>query len=351
MRMRCNGFCGWLLCAGLACGGNDGSADSTGGTNSESSSTEGSQVSDGSGSESMSEASSGADESSTSSGDGDAETENSAGDGDATSADGDGSTSETQTTGGDGDGGGGSESGTSTGAGDDTDWLLMSYAGDLYRVDRLSAAATQLCELVPAVGGGSINFSSMTFTRDDRLLGSTGDRLFEVALPDCIVTELGNYGGGINGMNGISPDEAFGLFGIDTTTNSVYRINPDTAEITEVGPAGINVGANGATWLEPETRLLAVDSVTDTLYEVDTANGSFSELGPLSIPLVAIGFEYHPQSEVMYLCSNNSAAGLYELETSGAMSFVGPIVDEGQAQLNCNDLAAAWAAPDVPLPE
>jgi DNA-binding beta-propeller fold protein YncE len=222
-------------------------------------------------------------------------------------------------------------------------WLLNSEGGKLYKIDRYDATTTELCDLVDPEGGGTIEFSSMTFSRLDHLYGSHSGALYEIELPSCNVIKIGDFGGAITSVNGISPDEGNDLYAIDTSTDSVYRIDPLTAVSTLIGPAGYNIGFGGATWVEGEQRLLAVDAGNNTLNEVNTTTGEYTSLGSLSTALNLVGFEHHPQGGNLYICSSGTAEGLWEVDTTGQMTYIGSI---GFA---CNDLAAPWLQP--PLPE
>ena len=221
-------------------------------------------------------------------------------------------------------------------------WLLNSEGGKLYKIDRYDASTTVLCDLIDPELGGSIEFSSMTFSRMDVLYGSHEGGLYEIVLPTCEVIKVGEFGGSITSVNGISPDEANGLYAIDTSTNAVYRIDPLTAISTLVGPAGYDIGFGGATWLEADQRLLAVDAGNDTLNEVDTETGAYTLLGNLSTGLNLVGFEHHPHGGNLYACSSGSAEGLWEIEPDGQMSYIGSI------GFGCNDLAAPWLMPPLP---
>jgi len=230
------------------------------------------------------------------------------------------------------------------------DWLLNAENGALNHISRVDATVTPLCDLVDPRTGETLAFSSMTFTRDDRLFGSGASDLYEVTLPGCDVTYVGPYGPGANGVavtgiNGISPDEDYGLFGVDSTTDYVYRIDPETAAVEAVGYAGFNIGFGGASWVETEQQMLAVDANTDTLYRVDTNTGLYTDGLPLSETLGLVGFEHHPHGGQLYACTNangGTARGLYEVELDGTMTFI------GDTMISCNDLAAPWANPELP---
>ena len=228
------------------------------------------------------------------------------------------------------------------------DWLLNSEEGALWHISRVDAKPTQLCELFHPTTGESISFSSMTFTRDDRLFGSGADELYEVLLPECDVEFVGAFGTGVTGVNGISPDEGYGLFAVDSDTDSLYRVDPDTAVATLVGYAGYDIGFGGATWVETEQELMAIDANNDSLYEVDTQTGVYSLVAPLTETFGLVGFEHHPHGGQLYGCTNNNGStlrGVYEIALDGTMTFIG---DPG---FSCNDLAAPWANPPLPIPD
>jgi hypothetical protein len=234
-----------------------------------------------------------------------------------------------------------------TGGVEYVDWLLNSEQGALYHVSREDALPTWLCNLVDPDDGTDISFSSMTFSRDDRLFGSGANELYEVTLPECEVIKVGLYGTGIEGVNGISPDEGFGLFAVDSDTDGLYRVDPDTAVATLVGNAGYDIGFGGASWVETEQKLMAIDANNDSLYEVDTQTGLYTLVTALTETFGLVGFEHHPHGGQLYGCTNNNGTterGLYEIGLDGTMTFIGDI------GFSCNDLAAPWASPTLPDP-
>ena len=60
------------------------------------------------------------------------------------------------------------------------------------------------------------------------------------------------------------------------------------------------------------------------------------------MPIGLVGFEHHPQGGQLYICSNGAAQGLWEVTTTGQMTYIGDI---GFA---CNDLAAPWESVLLP---
>ena len=227
------------------------------------------------------------------------------------------------------------------------EWMLNSEGGTLYRVSRVDASTDELCELINPENMQPFEFSSMTFTRDDRLIGANNnsDGLWEIALPSCEATRVSTYPPSVSGVNGISPDEDYGLYAVDSTSDRLYRVDVDTGVFTEVGPTGFNIGFGGATWVEDDQMLMAVEAGTNSLYEVNTMTGMYTLVAALSETLGLVGFEHHPDNGALYICTSNNQStvrGLYEVTTDGTMTFIG---DMG---FNCNDLAAPWAEPELP---
>ncbi|MEM7157025.1 MAG: hypothetical protein AAF799_29505 [Myxococcota bacterium] len=227
------------------------------------------------------------------------------------------------------------------------EWMLNSEGGTLYRVSRVDASTVELCELINPETGSPFEFSSMTFTRDDRLIGANNgsDGLWEIELPSCVATRVATYPGNVSGVNGISPDEDYGLYAVDSTTDRLYRVDVDTGVFTEMGPAGFNIGNGGATWVEADQMLMAVEAGTNSMYEVNTTTGTYSLVTALSETLGLVGFEHHPDNGALYICTNNNQStvrGLYEVTMDGTMTFIGDL------GYTCNDLAAPWAEPELP---
>lgn len=183
--------------------------------------------------------------------------------------------------------------------------------------------------------------TSSTFTRDDRLMVSTGFDLWEVSLPDCIGTKITTYPEEVTFINGIAPDEGNGLLGISAANKELVRIDPDTGAVTPVGFFGFELsGSHGATWVEAEQELYLVEGTTDSLYRVDRDTGFANFVTAIDYDFEWVGFEHHPHTGDMYGCSFD--AEVFRIDDDGSIELL--------TQLNepCNNLAAPWDVPELP---
>lgn len=226
-------------------------------------------------------------------------------------------------------------------------WLVRLAVVDgnrhLFQIDIETAATTDLCTVMDAATMTPLtgNTSTITFTRDDRLLFVRGQTvLWELALPSCIATEIGPIGFG--GVNGICPDEGNNLYGLSTTSDVLLAIDANTGVGTEIGALGQDWGSLGGTWNEDEQRVLGINSNTDALYEINQLSGAATQVQVLPLLFASVGMEYHPLTSRIYACTNDSH--LYRLEDDGTLTDLG---DTGLG--TCDNLGAPWS-PDVPIP-
>ena len=226
-------------------------------------------------------------------------------------------------------------------------WLVRLAVVDgvrhLFQIDIETAATTDLCTVTDGATGMPLtgNTSTITFTRDDRLLFVRGQTvLWELALPSCVATEIGTIGFG--GVNGICPDEGNDLYGLSTTSDVLLAIDSNTGVGTEIGALGQDWGSLGGTWNEDEQRVLGINSNTDALYEINQMSGAATQVQVLPLLFASVGMEYHPLTSRIYACTNDSH--LYRLEDDGTLTDLG---DTGLG--TCDNLGAPWS-PDVPIP-
>lgn len=219
-------------------------------------------------------------------------------------------------------------------------WLvhIANVGGErhLFQIDIDTAVPTDVCTLTDAATG--LPFSqgtpSVTFTRDDRLLFSTGSAIYELALPSCEATLLGDIGYG--GVYGICPDEANDLYGLSSSSDALIHIDAATGMGTMVGPLGDAWSMLGGTWNEVDQQILGINSVTDGLYDIDSMTGMASLLQVLPLDFMNVGMEFHPLTEQIYACTSDSH--LYRLEMDGSLTDLGDMGFD-----SCTNLGAPWS--------
>lgn len=218
----------------------------------------------------------------------------------------------------------------------DGDWLLQIDGSTLYRINVADGSAVALCDKV-----GSSH--SVTFTRDNRLLSSSGSMLRVIDPCTCTSVDIGAFPNGLGGINGIAPDEGNELFGFSAEAEALVRINTQTAEVTEVGPVGFSFGTHGAAWSEADQILYLLTK--STLFTVDTQTGTATEVGPLGVDFSTVGVELHPATGRLYGCTGDGF--LYEIDrVTGQASAIAPL---GSGD-GCTNLGAPWTTSEVCLP-
>ncbi len=246
----------------------------------------------------------------------------------------------------------GEESGSSSGGEvvEAPPWMvsldLVAGATHLIQVDIDTAATLDFCTVINTNNGQPFSSYaySATFTRDDRLVFSTGNQLWEIELPTCEAAPIGPIG--FSQVYGIAPDEGNDLFGLDAATDVLLRIDATTGVGTEVGGLGSNWSTLGVTWDEAAQQILGVNGNTDELNDIDPATGMASVLQALGIDVFQVAFEYHSRTELSYVCSDDSQ--LLRIEADGSLTDLGNL----GLNLGCLNLAAPWsdAAGLPPLP-
>ncbi len=229
-------------------------------------------------------------------------------------------------------------------------WLVsldeFNDGNHVTQIDIETAATLDVCVIDNTVSGQPLTgpIYSSTFTRDDRLLISRGNQLWEVELPSCDASPVGPFG--FNDVFGISPDEGNDLFGLSAAADQLIRIDANTGMGTSVGPLGSDWFTLGVTWDEQGQRLLGLNGNDDDLYEIDVMTGMTTPIYMLMPDFFQIAFEYHTLTDQVYACTDD--AHLLRVEDDGSLTDLG---DLGLAN-GCLNLAAPWsdAAGLPPMP-
>ena len=233
---------------------------------------------------------------------------------------------------------------------DAEDWVVTvnNIGGEahLFHVDIATAETTDICVIQDLETGQPYAGASrsLTFTRDDRLMHSSGGILREVLLPECDMVRIGEIGYG--NVNGILPDEGNELYGISGSDDNLLAIDTGTGAGSVVGLIeGIDFFALGATWVESEAQILMLSSQDDSLYDIDKVTAMPSLVATLDMEIGNVGFEYHPLNGRYYACSGD--LNLWEITPDGSVTIVGPMAGLEQS---CANLGAPWSD-GVILPE
>jgi hypothetical protein len=115
------------------------------------------------------------------------------------------------------------------------------------------------------------------------------------------------------------------LYGIDIGPDTLLTINRDTAEVTPVGPVGIDP-LNGLAYDADSGTMYALQP-NDGLYRVDITTGQSKFIGSFDLPDFANvnGLAFDPIDDILYATDNNSNALLILDPTTGSATTVGAI--------------------------
>jgi hypothetical protein len=161
--------------------------------------------------------------------------------------------------------------------------------------------------------------------------------LYRVDPCACTATRLGALGGGLGLVGSITSYPGHGLYGISSTNNTLFTVDPATGAGTPVKTMPVPFGASGFTWSGPDRNTLwGIESNSDSLYELD-AKGDFAhEPLKLDYDFAGLGMEYHPGVKKLFACSYGK---LLEVAASTGHVDVGPLIDwDG----GCANLAAPF---------
>jgi hypothetical protein len=157
----------------------------------------------------------------------------------------------------------------------------------------------------------------------------------------CTATRLGPLGGDLGGVGSITSYGDRGIFGMASTNDTLFTVDPVTGMGTVVRALSIDVGASGITWSGAgRDTLWYVTAPSDELYELDMLGEMVSPPLPLDYDFAGLGMEYHPGDERLFACSHGR---ILEIDTTNGHVSVGQEIawDGG-----CANLAAPFGQVD-----
>jgi hypothetical protein len=104
------------------------------------------------------------------------------------------------------------------------------------------------------------------------------DQLFRVPLFEGSPVEVGTLP--VTSIFGLAFDGAGTLYGVSADTDELLVIDPDTAQVTSVGPLGFDVSIQGGLTFDPAGDLWLVSD--NDLYSVDAQDGQATLFGDLA---------------------------------------------------------------------
>jgi hypothetical protein len=211
----------------------------------------------------------------------------------------------------------------------------------LLKVSLQTGMGTVVCALPAAVD--AVNYHSTTFSRDGKLFASNyEDATLDLIDPcTCEVTVIGPTG--VGAIPGITANRTLGLYGVDTTNDTLVDVSVFTGAATVIGALGADFTTAGATWSEAlkggAGGLYGLNGATSQLYEIDATTGLATATQTVTgVSIGAVGIELHPFDGNLYVCTNDAI--LYRVDPgTGAAVAVGA----GMGHVgSCNNLAAPW---------
>jgi hypothetical protein len=140
------------------------------------------------------------------------------------------------------------------------------------------------CEWVP-IGGGGSSFTALSFDPISEFLYSTdGSWLWKIDIENGEQEMIGDFGS-VDFMIGLAFDTEGTLYGWDILEDTLWIIDKETADVTEVGPMGINLNylVEGDFCKEDDILYITVigppPNYRYQLYECDTETGECSHIG------------------------------------------------------------------------
>lgn len=218
-------------------------------------------------------------------------------------------------------------------------WLLSvkNDTHELIKIDIETGLWTPLCTL-----SVSDTYHSTTFGFDGTLYGSnSNDQTLDIIDPcTCEVTSIGPTNqGNIPGITA-NGDKIETLFGLSTSSDTLVTLDIETGAGTLVGSLGngLNFINSGTTWATSINGLYSINSGDRKLYNLHTETGIATPITTLDIVVGAVGIEWHPVTQELYLCSDPlSTSYLYEVNVS-----TGETTQLGTLPYRCTNLAAPW---------
>jgi len=154
----------------------------------------------------------------------------------------------------------------------------------------------------------------------------------------CEISLVGAHNQGNNPGITANGDKIEKLFGLSTTYDILVSLEIATGAGTEVGPLGMDFQNCGTTWSTEINGLYSINSVDRNLHNLNPLTGHATPIVQLDIYIGAVGIEWHPTNEKLYLCTNPlSTSYLYEVNTTtGVTTEITSFPDR------CTNLAAPW---------
>jgi len=211
----------------------------------------------------------------------------------------------------------------------------------LLKVSLATGMGTVVCNL-PA-GVDAVNYHSTTFSREGKLYASNyEDATLDLIDPcTCEVTVIGPTG--VGAIPGITANKTLGLYGMDTTNDTLVDVSVFTGAATVIGSLGADFTTAGATWSDAleagSGGLFGLNGATSQLYEIDATTGLATATQTVTgVSIGSVGIELHPFDGSLYVCTNDAI--LYRVDPGTGVAVA---VGAGMGHVGpCNNLAAPW---------
>src|SRR5262249_21219312 len=167
--------------------------------------------------------------------------------------------------------------------------------------------------------------------------GSHGNLFLEIATATGVATV--RTGPGLAGFRGVSAlgfdANANMLYGVDSFTGELVRIDPGTGATTAVGPLGLLIVPGLACGLGFDTTtntlfgsIFDVDQNADQLVTIDTATGAVTVVGPIGFQNVS-GLAFDPTTNTLFGADEFSGDLISIDKATGAGTFLATMSSGG----------------------
>ena len=200
-------------------------------------------------------------------------------------------------------------------------WLGTINDGTLYEIDRQTALSTAVMALTGDGAGSTIN---STDSWEGNLivvhnLGLGVGTLQDFDSCSGVLSTIGVTGTSSLPGIGFGPDGF--LYAVEAGADTIIRIDPNTANWTNLLSLGFNLNNSGAAYDCTEERLWFADATNSQIFWVDPQAGNTGGFQPTNVPLASVGLEWDPSTRTLWASTGTE---LWNIDpATGNGTFIG----------------------------
>jgi hypothetical protein len=184
-------------------------------------------------------------------------------------------------------------------------WLGTINDGVLYEIDRQTALVTPVIALT---GEGAAYTINSTDSWEGNLIVVHNLGLGVGTLQDfdsCTgaLSTIGVTGTGSLPGIGFGPDGF--LYAVEAGADTIIRVDPNTANWSNLLSLGFNLNNSGAAYDCTEERLWFADATNSQIFWVDPAAGTTGGFQPTNVPLDSVGLEWDPATRTLWAATGS----------------------------------------------